>query len=114
MSNRSATNLPNIPKTVRLVFSTGIIFLLIMSLLRLALFLAFSRQGHSFTGVLSSFLLGLRFDLRYAGILGAVLLLSGCLAGPGLFKSRAGSRWVLGLMGLAAFLLIFFYSVDFA
>jgi hypothetical protein len=41
MVNRPATNLPNIPKTVRLVFSTGIIFLLIMSGLRLALFLVF-------------------------------------------------------------------------
>ncbi|HEY4108927.1 LTA synthase family protein [Puia sp.] len=85
-----------------------------MSLLRLGLFLAFSRQGHSFGAVVSSFLLGVRFDLRYVGILELILLLSGCVAGPRLFESRAGRRWVLGLMGLAAFLLVFFYSVDFA
>src|SRR5579859_1142359 len=109
MLNRSATNLPNIPKTVRLVFSTGIIFLLIMSLLRLALYLAFSTQGHSFAGLFSAFILGLRFDLRYAGILGLVLLLAGCLAGPGLFHSKAGRRAVLGLTGVAAFILVFFY-----
>ena len=45
MLNRSATNLPNIPKTVRLVLAIGIIFLLIMSLLRLALLSSFRRRG---------------------------------------------------------------------
>jgi len=85
-----------------------------MSLLRLALFLAFSRQGHSFTGVFPSFLLGFRFDLRYVGILELPIFLSGCLAGPALFRRKAGRIWVLGLTGVAAFLLVFFYSVDFA
>lgn len=85
-----------------------------MSLLRLALFLTFSRQGHSFGAVLSSFLLGLRFDLRYIGILELVLFLMGCLAGPALFRHKAGRRWVLVVTGLGAFLLVFFYSVDFA
>jgi hypothetical protein len=99
---------------VRLVFSTGIIFLLIMSLLRLALFLVFSRQGHSFPEVFSSFLLGIRFDLRYVGILGLLLFLSGSLAGKALFQRKAGRRWVLGMTGGAAFLVVFFYSIDFA
>ncbi|HEY4336659.1 MAG TPA: LTA synthase family protein [Puia sp.] len=85
-----------------------------MSLLRLALFLAFSRQGHSFAGMLSAFLLGVRFDLRYVGILELLILLTGCLAGPALFERKAGRNWVLGLTGVAAFLVVFFYSVDFA
>ncbi|HVU98528.1 MAG TPA: sulfatase-like hydrolase/transferase [Puia sp.] len=85
-----------------------------MSLLRLALFLGFSRQGHSFMGVFSSFLLGVRFDLRYVGILELLILLTGWLAGPAFFRRKAGRRWVLGLTGTAAFLLVFFYSVDFA
>ena len=85
-----------------------------MSLLRLALYLVFSKQGHTFTGVFSSFLLGIRFDLRYVGILELLIFIAGCLAGPALFRRKAGRRWVLGLMGVAAFLLVFFYSVDFA
>lgn len=112
--NRSATNLPNIPKTVRLVFSTGIIFLLIMSLLRLALFFSFSRQGHSFGAVLSSFLLGIRFDLRYVGILEVLVLILGAIPGLNPFVSRGGRRLISGLIIFAAFLLLFFYSVDFA
>src|ERR1700754_4553109 len=114
MLNRSATNLPNIPKTVRLVFSTGIIFLLIMSGLRLALFLAFSRHGHSPAGVFSSFWLGIRFDLRYVAIWELILLAAGCSAGPALFERKAGQRLVLGLTGGAAFLLVLFYCTDFA
>ena len=114
MSNRSATNLPNIPKTVRLVFSTGIIFLLIMSLLRLGLYLAFPAQGHSFTGVFPSFLLGLRFDLRYVGILCLLLLILGSLPVFQPFHTVAGRRIVLSLTAIAAFLLVFFYAVDFA
>src|ERR1700754_3339542 len=114
MSNRSATNLPNIPKTVRLVFSTGIIFLLIMSLLRLALFFSFSRQGHSFGAVFSSFVLGIRYDLRYIGILEVILLLAGAIPALDLFGSKAGRRLVLGLTSVGTAGIIFFYSVDFA
>ena len=114
MLNRPATNLPNIPKTVRLVFSTGIIFLLIMSLLRLGLYLAFPAQGHSFKGVFPSFLLGLRFDLRYVGILCLLLLLLGSLPVFQPFHTVAGRRIVLSLTAIAAFLLVLFYAVDFA
>jgi len=85
-----------------------------MSLLRLALFLAFSRQGHSFVAVRSSFLLGLRFDLRYVAILELILLLIGCFGGVKFFGSRAGRRLTLGFTGIAAFLVVFFYSVDLA
>src|SRR6201996_8289456 len=114
MLNRPATNLPNIPKTVRLVFSTAIIFLLIMSGLRLGLFLAFPTQGHRFVGVLSSFGLGVRFDLRYAGILAVLLLLLGSLPWVDPYKTKAGKRVFLTLTGIGAFLLVFFYAVDFA
>src|ERR1700761_5417953 len=114
MSNRSATNLPNIPKTVRLVFSTGIIFLLIMSLLRLGLYLTFSSQGHSFSSLIPSFLLGIRFDMRYAGILALLLLLAGSFSFLDPFRTAAGRRLLKIVVGVAAFLVVFFYSVDFA
>ncbi|HTI08727.1 MAG TPA: sulfatase-like hydrolase/transferase [Puia sp.] len=103
-----------IPKLVRFIFSVEIIFLLIMSLLRMLLFLVFSRQGNHFAGVLSSFLLGLRYDLRYAGILGALLLIMGSFAPLDPFLKGAGRKLVLFFTGLAAFLVVFFYSVDFA
>ena len=99
---------------MRLVFSTGIIFLLFMSLLRLALFFSFSRQGHSFGAVFSSFVLGIRYDLRYVGILEVILLLAGAIPALDLFRSKVGRRLVLGLTSLGAAGIVFFYSVDFA
>ncbi len=85
-----------------------------MSLLRLGLYLAFPAQGHSFGGVVPAFLLGLRFDLRYVGILCLLLLLLGSLPVFQPFRTVAGRRIVLSLTAIAAFLLVFFYSVDFA
>lgn len=103
-----------IPKLVRSLFATGIIFLLIMSLLRLALYLSFSSQGNPFSAVLSSFGLGLRYDARSVGILLLLLLITGSFAVLDPFRSNAGWKWALFLGGMAGFLLIFFYSVDFA
>jgi phosphoglycerol transferase MdoB-like AlkP superfamily enzyme len=114
MLNRSATNLPNIPKTVRLVFAIGIIFLLIMSLLRLALFIVFPSQGHSFVSLLPCFWLGIRYDLRYAGILAVLLLITGSLPFLDPFRRPAGRRWLFFLVSLAALWVVFFYCVDFA
>ncbi len=85
-----------------------------MSLLRLTLFVAYSRQGHSFSSVLPSFLLGIRYDLRYAGILEAVLLVMGSITLLNPFRSARGKKWALFVIGLAGFLIVFFYSVDFA
>src|SRR5579872_5779987 len=103
-----------IPKLVRSLFAMGIIFLLIMSLLRLALYLSFSSQGNPFSAVLSSFALGLRYDARSVAILLLLLLITGGFAALDPFRSPAGWKWALFLAGLAGFLLIFFYSVDFA
>jgi phosphoglycerol transferase MdoB-like AlkP superfamily enzyme len=103
-----------IPKLARLIFSTGIIFLLIMSLLRLALYLSFSKQGHGFGSLIPAFLLGIRFDLRYVGILEALILLTGSVPIWHPFRRQAGRKLVFFLMSLAAFLIVFFYSVDFA
>ena len=85
-----------------------------MSLLRVALYFSFSKQGNHFTDVLPSFGLGLRFDLRYAGILTLALLILGMIPALNPFRTVAGRRTALFLGGLAGFLIIFFYSVDFA
>jgi phosphoglycerol transferase MdoB-like AlkP superfamily enzyme len=114
MVNRSGTNLPNIPKTVRLVFSIGIIFLVIMSLLRLTLFIVFPSQGHRLFSLLPSFWLGVRYDLRYAGILTLLLLILTSFAALDPFLRETGRRWLFFLVTLAACWLAFFYCVDFA
>jgi len=85
-----------------------------MSLLRLILYWTFSKQGHSFGDLLPAFGLGIRFDLRYVGILCLLLLITGALPFLSPFRKTAGRKWAVFLLGLAGFLIIFFYSVDFA
>ena len=85
-----------------------------MSLLRLALFISFSAQGHSFLSLLPAFLLGLRYDVRYAGIFSAVLLITGSFVFLDPFRREAGRRWLFFLGGLAGLILVIFYCVDFA
>ena len=85
-----------------------------MSLLRLALFISFSAQGHSFLSLLPAFLLGFRYDVRYAGIFSAVLLITGSFAFLDPFRREAGRRWLFFLGGLAGLILVIFYCVDFA
>jgi phosphoglycerol transferase MdoB-like AlkP superfamily enzyme len=103
-----------VPKLVRSVLATGIIFLLIMSLLRVALYLSFSKQGNHFADLLPAFGLGLRYDCRYVGILLVILLISGSFPALHPFRTNTGQRWAIFLASLAAFLVIFFYCVDFA
>ena len=85
-----------------------------MSLLRIVLFFSFSSQGNHFSQLADAGVLGLRYDLRYVGILGMLLLISGSFPFLHPFATRAGRKWALFIIGLAAFLLVFFYSVDFA
>ena len=85
-----------------------------MSLLRVLLFFSFSSQGNHFGQLADAGVLGLRYDLRYVGILGALLLITGSFPFLHPFKTPAGRKWALFITGLAAFLLVFFYSLDFA
>ncbi|HTQ26784.1 MAG TPA: sulfatase-like hydrolase/transferase, partial [Puia sp.] len=99
---------------IRWIFSTGIIFLVIMTLLRLGFFLFFSRQGNHFTGALDALWLGVRYDLRTISVLLTVILLAGSIPVLHPFNSTAGKKFWPGVIGVAAFLLVFFYVVDFA
>jgi phosphoglycerol transferase MdoB-like AlkP superfamily enzyme len=103
-----------IPKLVRWIFLTGIIFLVIMTLLRLAFFLHFPDQGNRFTSVFSSFVLGIRFDLREVCILCLLLLIIGSISFFNPFEKKIGQQIFLTIVAVAAFLLVFFYAVDFA
>jgi phosphoglycerol transferase MdoB-like AlkP superfamily enzyme len=85
-----------------------------MSLLRLALYIVFSSQGHSFFSLLPCFLLGVRYDLRYAGILAVLVLLASVLPPLDPFRRKAGRKWLFFITSLAGLWVVFFYCVDFA
>ncbi len=103
-----------IPKLIRWIFLTGIIFLLSMSLLRLIFFIYFPKQGNHFSDVVGSFVLGLRYDLRDVCILCLLLLILGVIPFFNPMGTQLGRKLCFFIAALAGFLLIFFYSVDFA
>ncbi len=103
-----------IPKLIRWIFLTGIIFLAVMTLMRLLFFVYFPRQANHFSDVLPSFVLGLRYDLRDVCILCLLLLILGSIPLFDPFGIGKGKKFCLLLAALAGFLMIFFYSVDFA
>ncbi|MBS1598715.1 MAG: sulfatase-like hydrolase/transferase [Bacteroidetes bacterium] len=103
-----------IPKLIRWIFSTGIIFLLLMIALRLCLFFFFDKQGNHFTDIFPALFLGLRYDLKMISILLMFMLIFGSIPYIHPFNSSRGKGIWLIIIGLASFIFIFFYSVDFA
>src|SRR5437016_5755342 len=103
-----------IPKLIRWIFSTGIIFLLLMTLLRLWLFFFFDKQGNHFSDIIPALLLGIRYDLKMTCILLLLILLGGSISYIRPFTTVAGKRTWLIIIGIASFVFVFFYVVDFA
>ena len=72
-----------IPKTILWVISLFFIFLLIFTLFRLTTFFAFKPRDLSFSDLLPSFWLGIRYDLRWIAIILLpivfLVLFRGCL-----------------------------------
>ena len=82
--------------------------------MRICLFLFFNRQSHSVGDLLSSFLLGFRFDLRMVCVLMMLMLVIGSISPFNPFHSKpARISWNI-FFGLIAFGLVLFYFVDFA
>jgi phosphoglycerol transferase MdoB-like AlkP superfamily enzyme len=103
-----------IPKLIRWIFWTGIIFLILMSLLRWIFYLSFSHPGEMPATLGRAFLLGFRFDLQMVCILLEVMLIVGFLPVMDPFRSPAGRKTAFILLGIAAAIFALFYIVDFA
>jgi phosphoglycerol transferase MdoB-like AlkP superfamily enzyme len=103
-----------LPQIARWTLSTGLLFLVVLTLMRISLFLFFNRQSHSFGDLIPSFLLGFRFDLRMVCALMIFLLVVGSVSPLNPFHSRpARISWNI-FFGLLVFALILFYFIDFA
>src|SRR4030095_10454985 len=77
-----------IPRIVRWTLSTGLLFLVVLTIMRICLFLFFNRQSHSFGDLIPSFFLGLRFDLRMVCVLMLLMLVPGSIPPFSPFRSR--------------------------
>ena len=103
-----------IPKLIRWIFWTGIIFLFLMSLLRLVFYFSFSHSGEASGSLGRTLLLGFRFDLKMVCVLLEAMLIIGFLNRMDPFHSSIGRKAEFILLGIASLFFTFFYIVDFA
>ena len=95
-----------IPKLIRWIFSTGIIFLVLMTLLRICLFFFFDKQGNHFSDVIPALILGLRYDLKMICILLLLILLAGSFNFLHPFRTDSGKKIWLFIISIAAFMFV--------
>jgi phosphoglycerol transferase MdoB-like AlkP superfamily enzyme len=99
------------PRRVRWIFSITLFFLVTMELCRLLFFWGYRHQAS--IPLHPAFLMGLRFDLKFAGMLGLFLLV---FSTPAFFDpfsgQRAGRFWTASLTLIWGVLLLF-YAVDY-
>jgi phosphoglycerol transferase MdoB-like AlkP superfamily enzyme len=103
-----------IPKLIRWILLTGLIFVVLFSLMRLGLFFLSNQQSYSIGKLGGAFFLGLRYDLRMIGILLLVMLILGSIPALHPFTSKRGKKVWMTVLGIVSFFVLFFFTVDFA
>ena len=103
-----------VPRYIQWLVLTGIIFLLLMSLLRLALVLSFKIPSAQVTPYTRVFILGLRYDLRMVCIACLLLFLIGSVPALHPLEKKWGRRISFWIWGLLIVVFAVFYTVDFA
>lgn len=102
-----------LPPTSRWVLRLFVFFMLLFSIMRVCTFYAFRPDDVSFADAVPSFLMGVRFDLRWVCILLAPLLIAGSFHRFSPFQSARTKRfWIIYLVIVSSFLL-FFFGADF-
>lgn len=102
-----------IPKTLLWVFNLLLIFLLIFTLFRVAMFVAFRPHGISFGDVIPSFLMGIRYDLRWIAIILLPIVLASAYPPFSPFYSSRNKKWWTWYLAIITFIVFFFFAAGF-
>jgi phosphoglycerol transferase MdoB-like AlkP superfamily enzyme len=102
-----------VPRYIQWIALTGVIFLLLMSLFRVVLVLAFKTASTASTNLLPSFWLGFRYDARMIAIAALLIFLIGSIPALHPFNKKWGRKIALWLWGITITALCLFYAFDF-
>ena len=102
-----------IPKTLLWVANLLVIFLLIFTLFRLATFLAFHPHSISFTDVIPSFLMGIRYDLRWIAIILLPVVIGSAYPKWSPFYSSRNKKGWSWYLAVVTFIVFFFFAAGF-
>src|SRR5689334_12402807 len=103
-----------IPKLIRWIIWTGLIFLVLFTIMRLGLFILSDQQSYGLSKLGGSFFLGLRYDLRMISWLLIIMLILGSIPVLHPFTGKRGKKFWMILLSVVVVFVIFFFSVDFA
>ncbi len=103
-----------IPRYIRWISLTGVIFLLLMTILRVALVLSFKAPEAGNTHLFNAFVLGLRYDLRMVCIACLLLFLLGTIKPLHPLDKKWGKRISFWIWTVFIIFFAVFYVVDFA
>lgn len=103
-----------VPRYIRWITLTGSIFLLIMTVLRLALVIFFKPPAGANLHLFNAFVLGLRYDVRIICIFCLLLFILGTVPALHPLDKKWGKRLSFWLWTVAIIIFTLFYVVDFA
>jgi phosphoglycerol transferase MdoB-like AlkP superfamily enzyme len=102
-----------IPKTILWVINLFVIFLLIFTLFRFATYFAFKPKDLGFSQLIPSFLLGVRYDLRWIGIILLPIVIISLIPNLSPFYSERNKKWWTWYLAIITFIVFFFFAADF-
>ncbi len=102
-----------IPKTILWVINLLIIFLLIFTVFRAATFFAFKPTNLSFGEAIPSFLMGIRYDLRWIAIILLPVVFISMVPQLSPFYSSRNKKWWTWYLAVVTFIIFFFFAADF-
>ena len=102
-----------IPKTIHWVISLAGIFITIFTIFRFATYFAFKPDGLSFGDLFPSFLLGVRFDLRWIAIILLPIIIMSLSAKFSPFYSSKNKKWWTWYLAIITLVVFFFFAADF-
>lgn len=100
-----------IPRLPRWILSVVIVFLSLMTLMRLVFFFRFDPPGKAFSG--SSMIMGLRFDLKFTCIMAVTILLLCSIPFMNPFKTYNAKKFWNILLTFVFFFALLFYTADY-
>lgn len=100
-----------IPRLLRWISSVLLLFVLVMSILRLVFFFQYNPPGKAFSG--SAMIMGLRFDLKFACIMAVTILVLCSIPFINPFKRPGAAKFWNILISIVFFLLLLVYAVDY-
>jgi phosphoglycerol transferase MdoB-like AlkP superfamily enzyme len=102
-----------IPKTILWVANLLVIFLIIFTIFRLATYFAFHPRNLTLGKLIPSFLMGIRYDLRWIAIILLPVVVFSMIPKLSPFSSSRNKKWWTWYLAIVTFILFFFFAADF-